>query len=85
MNTFPVDAGAAIKACSQTELQTVDADLQAPGCRDSLGALSDARGDGPLSRWSWAVLEELWRGVTGGWAASEKKKRRWQCQVNDWP
>lgn len=37
----------------------VDAALQAPGCREHPGPLSDARSDGPLS--FNAVLEELCR------------------------
>ncbi|KAK4817110.1 hypothetical protein QYF61_027973 [Mycteria americana] len=53
-----------VKASTKTELRMVDAALQAPGCREHLGPLSDARRHGPLSFSGGAPsLEELCRQV----------------------
>lgn len=52
-----VTAPATVEASTQTELQMVDAALQAPGCREHLEPLSDAKSNGPPS--FSALLEEM--------------------------
>lgn len=68
----PADVGVAVparvEACTQTELQTVAAALQVQGCRESLGALSEARGDGLLLHRScpskWRSYGRMSTGIT---------------------
>lgn len=56
-----VTAPATVEASTQTELQMVDAALQAPGCREHLESLSDARSNGSPSFSS--LLKEMYHQV----------------------